>query len=76
MIRSIILLSSISHVGIRVAERTLFRLGSVLDFRSSSAQERDHFPDEWDELEAEAMAWQVRWMCTGTCGENHGEHHG
>ena len=28
--------------------------------QASSAQERDHFPDEWDALEAEAAAWQVR----------------
>lgn len=38
--------------------------------QASSAQERDHFPDEWDELEAEAAAWQVRqtWR-TSTMGE-------
>ena len=23
------------------------------------AKERDHFPDEWDELEAEAAEWQA-----------------
>jgi hypothetical protein len=43
--------------------------------QASSAQERDHFPDEWDELEAEAAAWQVRhgeFTMKPPCGHKNG----
>lgn len=32
-------------------------------------EERDHFPDEWDEFEAEAVAWQEKFTAAMHSGD-------